>query len=167
MKIFYIITFAVILVIQGCGVYSFRGNNPPEGIRTVSVPLFGDESGYGEAIIKEQFTNQLKRKIIDDNTFTIADKTKADGNIICTITNIRDEALVIGQNENVTKRKITITVNVIFENLKKGRKIFEKVYENWGEYNSSTTSFSEREQGINSARDKITEDILIDITSDW
>ncbi len=155
------------LIFQSCGIYSFRGNNPPEGIKTVAVPLFNDNSGFAESGLKEQFTDQLKNKIISDNTLRLVDKTIADGVITCTISGVRDDALVISGNENVTKRKITITVNVVFENLKKQKKIWDRNYENWGEYNSSTNSFSERQAGITLARDKITDDILNDIISNW
>jgi len=155
------------LLLSGCGAYSFRGNNPPRGIKSLAVPLFIDNSGFSEAGLKEQFTEQLKRKIISDNTFILADKSTADGLLVCTINSVKDDALVISGNENVTKRKITIAVNVYFENLKKSRKIWERIYENWGEYNSSSSSFTERSAGILSSQDKITDDILNDITSNW
>ena len=163
----YILILLFTISFISCSVYSFRGNNPPEGIKTVAVPLFVDNSGYAEAGIKERFTELLKNRIISDNTLKLVDKTKADGLLTCTISSIRDEALVISGSENVTKRKVTISVSVIFDNLKKQTKIWERTYENWGEYNSSSNSFSEREVGITVARDKITEDILNDIISNW
>ena len=129
--------------------------------------MFTDNSGYAVSGIKEKFTEILKNKIISDNTLRLVEKTSADGVLTCSINMIRDEALVISGTENVTKRKITISVNVIFDNLKKQKKVWERNYENWGEYNSSSNSFSEREIGINVARDKITEDILNDIISNW
>lgn len=165
--LYYIFVLLFSLYLQSCSVYSFRGNNPPEGIQTVAVPLFIDNSGYAEASIKERFTELLKNRIISDNTLKLVDKTKADGVLTCTISSIRDEALVISGSENVTKRKVTISVTVIFDNLKKQKKIWERTYENWGEYNSSSNSFSEREIGITVAREKITEDILNDIISNW
>lgn len=152
---------------SSCGIYSFKGNNPPEGIKTVAVPLFTDNSGFAVSGIVEKFTEVLKNKVISDNTLKLVDKTKADAVITCSIVSIKDDALVISGTENVTKRKITISVNVIFENLKKQKKIWERNYENWGEYNSSSNSFSEREAGIVIARDKIAEDILNDIISNW
>ena len=165
--LYQLLIFLFSLNIYSCGVYSFRGNNPPEGIKTIAVPLFIDNSGYAEAGIKERFTELLKNRIISDNTLKLVDKTKADGLLTCTISSIRDEALVISGTENVTKRKVTITVSVIFDNLKKQTKIWERTYENWGEYNSSSNTFSEREIGIVAAREKITEDILNDIISNW
>lgn len=164
----YLIVFLIYFItLPSCGIYSFKGNNPPDGIKSVSVPLFVDNSGFAEYGIKEKFTELLKSKIINDNTLRLVEKTSADGMLNCTINSIRDEALVISGAENVTKRKIVITVNVIFENLKKQKKVWERTYENWGEYNSSSNSFSEREIGINLVRDKITEDILNDIISNW
>ncbi len=159
--------FLIAMLNLQCGIYGFRGNNPPEGIKSLAVPTFQDISGFSEAGLKENFTEALKTKIIGDNTFIIADKNKADGILNCTIINVKDEALVISGNENVTKRKITISVKVSFENLKKQKKIWEKQYDNWGEYNSSDISFSARATGISTAEGKICDDILIDITSNW
>lgn len=126
-----------------------------------------DNSGYALPDIKEKFTEQMKNKIISDNTLILTDKSKADALLTCTINSIRDEALVISGNENVSKRKIVISLNVIFENLKKEKKIWERTYENWGEYSSSDNSFSEREVGLALARNKLTDDILNDIISNW
>lgn len=166
-RINYILLLLFTVIFSSCGIYSFKGNNPPEGIKTVAVPLFTDNSGFAVSGIVEKFTEVLKNKIISDNTLKLVDKTKADAVITCSIISIKDDALVISGTETVTKRKITISVNVIFENLKKQKKIWERNYENWGEYNSSSNSFSEREAGITTARDKIAEDILNDIISNW
>ena len=162
-----LITIFLFVLNFACGVYSYRGNNPPEGIRSVAVPLFENSSGFSEANIRESFTENLKNKIIEDNTFILTDKNTADGVLKCNITNVRDEALVISGNENVTKRKLTITVNVDFENMVKKKNVWERSFENWGEYSSSATTFSNRENGIKDATEKICEDILNDMTSNW
>lgn len=162
-SVFIITVFTVI----GCGVYGFRGNNPPPGINSIAVPTFVDNSGFSAPTLAESFTQSLKNKIISDNTFRIADKNIADAVLKCTITNVTDEALVIGSGENVSKRKVSIAVNVYFENLKTQKKIWEKNFENYGEYASSNVSLSERTTGINVAVERITEDIIIDLTSNW
>ncbi|HEY5536930.1 MAG TPA: LPS assembly lipoprotein LptE [Ignavibacteria bacterium] len=167
MKIFYQFFLLFSLLNISCGVYSFRGNNPPEGIKTIAVPLFNDISGFAEARLKENFTDKLKSIIISDNTFLITDKSKADGVLNCTVVSVKDDPLVISGNDNVTKRKITISVRVDFQNMKKQKQIWERTYENWGEYDSSNNTFSARETGVTTSLDKICEDILNDITSNW
>jgi hypothetical protein len=167
LKIFYQFFLLFSLLNISCGVYSFRGNNPPEGIKTIAVPLFNDISGFAEARLKENFTDKLKSIIISDNTFLITDKSKADGVLNCTVVSVKDDPLVISGNDNVTKRKITISVRVDFQNMKKQKQIWERTYENWGEYDSSSNTFSARETGVITSLDKICEDILNDITSNW
>jgi len=167
LKILYQIFLLFSLLNISCGVYSFRGNNPPEGIKTIAVPLFNDISGFAEARLKENFTDKLKSIIISDNTFLITDKSKADGVLNCTVVSVKDDPLVISGNDNVTKRKITISVRVDFQNMKKQKQIWERTYENWGEYDSSSNTFSARETGVTTSLDKICEDILNDITSNW
>lgn len=164
-SIFLISIFCTVYI--SCGVYGFRGNNPPPGINRVAVPTFKDESGFSAPDLAEAFTQQLKAKIISDNTFRVSDKNIADAVLNCTITNVRDEALVISSGDQVSRRKIIITVKVDFENLKKQKVIWDRNFENYGEYESSNNSFSERTTGINIAVERVTEDILIDLTSNW
>ncbi|MBS1553005.1 MAG: hypothetical protein JST15_13145 [Bacteroidetes bacterium] len=161
-----LILFAALINLN-CGVYGFRGNNPPEGINSVAVPTFQDNSGFSDPTLVEKLTQKLKSKIISDNTFRIADRNISDAVLNCTVTNVRDEALVISSGENVTKRKIIVTVSVDFENLKKQKKIWNKIFENYGEYNSSGDTFSSRTAGLDVAVERISEDIIIDLTSNW
>jgi len=159
--------FILCLNFSDCGVYGFRGNNPPPGINSIAVPTFKDVSGFSAPDLAESFTQQLKSKITSDNTFRIADKNIADAVLNCTITGVRDEALVVSSGETVTRRKITITVTVDFENLKKQKKIWQKTFENFGEYESSNDAFSQRTTGLIVATDRITDDIVNDLTSNW
>ncbi|MBP9192533.1 MAG: hypothetical protein KBF96_08275 [Ignavibacteria bacterium] len=159
--------FILCLNFSDCGVYGFRGNNPPPGINSIAVPTFKDVSGFSAPDLAESFTQQLKSKITSDNTFRIADKNIADAVLNCTITGVRDEALVVSSGETVTRRKITITVTVDFENLKKQKKIWQKTFENFGEYESSNDAFSQRTTGLIVATERITDDIVNDLTSNW
>ncbi|MFI5144926.1 MAG: LPS assembly lipoprotein LptE [Ignavibacteria bacterium] len=167
MRITFIAFLAVFSVSFSCCTYSFKGANPPEGIKSIYIPTVKDNSGFGVANLSDNFTLLLKTKFIKDNTLEYAEKVHADGNLICVITNIKDEALVVQAGEQVSKRKITITVNVDFTNIKKQKSIWKKDFSNWGEYDSQSGGFSARDNGLNSAVDKITDDILLDVISNW
>jgi hypothetical protein len=147
--------------------YSFKGANPPEGIKTIFIPTFRDNSGFGLPTLAEDMTLLLKNKFIRDNTLEYEDKTKADGMLTCEIKSVTDEALVVSGGEQVSKRKITVVVSVEFQNLKKKKVIWKKDFSNWGEYDSSTGGFSKRDDGIKTAMDRITDDILLEVISNW
>jgi hypothetical protein len=147
--------------------YSFKGAAPPEGIRSIFIPTIIDESGFGLPTLSEEMTTLLKNKFINDNTLEYADKTEADGMIECVIRSVTDEPLVVTGNEQVSRRKVTLVVTVDFYNLKKQKSIWKKDFSNWGEYDSSTGGFSQRDEGVRAAEEKITEDILLDVISNW
>jgi|SRR4030095_4179626 len=147
--------------------YSFKGASPPEGIKTIFIPTVRDESGFGLPNLGDQITALLKNKFINDNTLEYAEKTRADGMVDCVVKLVLDEALVVTGNEQVSRRKVTIKVSVDFSNLKKQKNIWKKDFSNWGEYDSSTGGFSKRDEGITSAIDKITDDILLEVISNW
>jgi len=165
-KKFIIVLLLISLVSFSCN-YSFKGASPPEGIKTIYIPTFRDDSGFGLPRLPEDMTLVLKQKFILDNTLEYAEKTHADGMLDCIITSVTDEALVVSGNEQVAKRKLTINVSVNFTNLKKQKTVWKKDFTNWGEYDSSTGGFSKRDEGIQFAIDKITDDILIDVISNW
>ena len=147
--------------------YSFRGAAPPEGIKTLFIPNIKDESGFGLPNLGEELTTLLKTKFINDATLEYTEKTQADGMVECYVKTVTDEALVVSGNEQVSRRKVTIVVSVDFVNLKKQKSIWKKDFSNWGEYDSSTGGFSQRDEGVKSAEDKITDDILLDVISNW
>ncbi|HWA06740.1 MAG TPA: LPS assembly lipoprotein LptE [Ignavibacteria bacterium] len=147
--------------------YSFKGASPPEGIKTIFIPTIRDESGFGLPTLGEEMTTLLKSKFINDNTLEYAEKTQADGMLDVVIKSVTDEALVVTGNETVSRRKVTITVTVDFTNLRKQKSIWKKDFSNWGEYDSSTGGFSRRDEGVKSAEDKITDDILLEVISNW
>ncbi len=170
-KILLSILFSILLIgfafLSASCNYSFKGASPPEGIKTIYIPTIRDESGFGLPNLSEEMTTLLKNKFINDNTFEYAEKTKADGMIDCIVKTITDEVLVVTGNEQVSRRKVTITVSVEFMNLKKQKSIWKKDFSNWGEYDSSTGGFSKRDEGVRSAEDKLTDDILLDVISNW
>ena len=151
----------------GSCTYSFKGASPPEGLKTIYIPNFRDESGFGLPTLSEEMTTLLKGKFINDNTLEYAEKTTADGMLDCIIKGVKDEVQVVSGNEQVSRRKVTIVVSVDFSNLRKQKSIWKKDFSNWGEYDSSTGGFSKRDEGVKSAIDKLTDDILLSVISNW
>lgn len=158
--------FFVFCSFSSCN-YGFKGASPPEGIKTIFIPTFEDVSGFGLSNLRDDFTLLLKNKFINDNTLEYADKVNADGILSCTIKTVTDEPLVVSGSEQVSKRKIAITVSTDFQNLKKKKNIWKKDFSNWGEYESSAGGFTRRDEGIQAAMDKITNDILLEVISNW
>lgn len=156
------------LLLAGCAgcPYSFTGASIPPHLRTIAVPLFDDQSGFGEAGLREQFTNTLIDRFIRDNSLEIADKKTADSIIEGVILSVRDEPSVVERGETVSKRRITIVVKVTYQDMKLRKAVWEKQLSNWGDYELGAGP-AQRQEGIGIAIAKLTEDILLETVSGW
>jgi hypothetical protein len=155
-----------IVNLQSCS-YSFTGSSIPPHLKTISIPVFSDKSGSGEFDLNRKLTNQLIQKFIDDNTLLVSDRLNSDSFLDGTIIALSDAPNVVSGGENVTSRRITVTVRVIYKDLVKKRQIFEKNFSNYGDYIVGGDITSVRKLAIDSAIDKITEDILLGVVSNW
>jgi len=72
----------------------------------------------------------------------------------------------VEQGEQVSKRRVTVTVHFTFQDMKLRKKVWDKNFSNWGDYDSGG-GLSQRQVGLQEAMRKITEDILLETVSGW
>ncbi len=148
--------------LSGC--YSFTGASVPAHLKTVAIPLFEDVSGFGEAGLREKFTQKLIEFFRNDNNLEIGERLTSDSIIEGTISTIIDAPSVIGGNNIVTTRRVTVTVHASYTDMKLRKKVWERDFSNWGEY---TQGQQTREIALNEAVNKVAEDILLETVSGW
>lgn len=167
-KIFTVIGLIVILI-SGCS-YSFTGASIPPHLESVAIPLFDDRSGSGEPNLREDFTNELIQKFIDDNSLQIRERVNSDAILEGTILSLNDAPSsvgAVGGAESVTTRRVTINVRVIYKDFVKKNTIFEQSFSNYADYENGGDITTLRNNAIQEAIDKITEDILLAVVSNW
>lgn len=160
-----IFLLALGFMVTGCS-YSFTGSSVPSHLKTIAIPLFDDQSGSGEPSLREEFTKKLIDRFVQDNSLQVTDRSAADAIIEGTIVAMPDQPLVVEAGETVSKRRVTITVKATYQDLKLRKKVWEKEFSNWGDYESSG-GIESRSAGIAAAIEKLTEDILIETVSGW
>lgn len=148
------------------GCYSFKGGSVPVHLKSIAIPLFDDQSGFGEAGLREKFTNKTVEKFVRDNSFELADSRVSDSILECAIVTVQNNPSVVAAGEAVTKWKITITVRAVFTDMKLKRKIFDKQISNWTEYDAATGPEA-RQSAIQATIEKLTEDILLETVANW
>lgn len=164
-----VFSFSLILLtfslFSGC-VYSFKGGSVPAHLKTVAIPLIQDQSGFGDPTLRDEFTQQLVQRFTNDNTLQIADRGSADSILEGVIVDVKDAPAVVQGGEQVAARRITVTARVTFQDLKLRKKIWEKDFNNWGDY-ASGSGLTQRNDGIKEAVRKLTEDILNETVAGW
>jgi hypothetical protein len=161
-------TYALLLfplLLAGCA-YSFTGASVPAHLKTIGIPLVDDQSGFGEAGLREKFTTEVTNLFISDNSLQVADRTNSDAVLQGAITSVTDAPAVVEQGEQVSKRRITMSVRFAFQDMKLRKKVWEKTFSNWGDYDSGG-GLSQRQTGLTEAIRKISEDVLLETVSGW
>jgi len=161
----YCAILAVLVVLSGC-TYSFRGASLPPGVHTVAVQVFDDKSGFGDPNLRLNLTNELTQKLVTDNTLRVTNMSTADAAIIGSVNSVSNNPSAVQGNQQVGKWRITVNVSIKFQNLKTQKAIWTKDFSNWGEYDPSAGP-SNRDAGLTQAEDKLTEDILLAVVTNW
>ena len=156
---------SMFLGLAGCR-YSFTGGSVPSNLKTIAIPIVQDQSGFGDQLLKNRFTEQLVQRFTNDGSLTLADRTNADSALETVITSVRESATVVKPGEDVSQRRITITARVSFTDLKLRKKLWERDFSQWGDFPSGAT-LTQRDKGIQEAIRKLTEDILNETVAGW
>ncbi len=149
-----------------CCAYSFTGASVPEHLKTIAIPIADDRSGSGEPGLRENLTQKLIQKFIDDNTLQVSERTSANALLECSIVSLSDAPAIVSAGESITSRRVTVGVRVIYRDLVKRTTVFEKTFSNYSDYLSSNP-IEGRKTAIEEAIDLISEDILLDTVSGW
>ncbi len=158
-----------LLIFAGCS-YTFTGASVPKHLESIAIPIFDDRSGSAEPGLDQTFTDLLIGKFIDDNTLQVREKRTANAVLECTITSLMDSpaAVTVGtEGEGISRRKITINVKVIYRDYVLKKIVWDKNFSNYGEYSIEGDLQTVRNEAVYDAADKIAEDIMLAVVSNW
>ncbi|MBC8174114.1 MAG: hypothetical protein H8E82_00450 [Candidatus Marinimicrobia bacterium] len=175
----------LLLVITGCGFYSFTGSIPPH-IKTIGIPLFMNETA--EFGISENITDDITTIFIEENILKVVDETTAHSILRGTIQKVSDKPYTYSGMEEVTEYRYSLVINVEWFDIINDKILLSKKYSGWGTYDLSADISSDgidndgdgkideedpdemgdpRELASKVALEKIADDIINDILSTW
>jgi hypothetical protein len=154
-----VIALCLMTAFLRCGVYSFTGATLPPHLKTVAVPLFDNRSP--EFGVDQKITDAVIEAVTRDNTLKIADLSNADCILRGTLMRMEDRAGQYDSNEEASTYRITLTVQAVFEDLRKKTVIWQNSFSAFGTYST------DRDAAITEAVDKLTTDIINKTVSNW
>jgi hypothetical protein len=156
---------ATALSTAGC--YSFTGASVPQHWKSIAIPLFDDESGFGQPALRETVTNELILKTQRDNTLQIADRATASVELNGRITAVEaDQPIAVSEGAQASRLQIVVKTSVTLTDKVRQRQVWSKTFTASGTYAPSGGA-TERDAALNQAVDKLTDDILLETISAW
>ncbi|MCG3119554.1 MAG: hypothetical protein ALAOOOJD_01984 [bacterium] len=155
--------FGAAFALVGCGPYSFSGSASTH-IKTIAVPVFEDRTA--EFGVKERLSTAIVEEFTRDNTLKIADRRVADSVLLGALLSVQESAGVYNQQESVQEVRVTVTVQLKYEDVKKRKTLWETQLSQFGSYSPSSAS-SSRQAAIDEAIQKIANEVRNKTVSDW
>ena len=166
-KLFYGITFTVASVILiGCGAYSFTGGNTGDA-KTIQVDFFPNQAPLIEPSLSQKFTQDL-RDLFTRQTNLELTTSNGDLHFSGEIVDYRISPMSAAADQTAAQNRLTITVNVIFENKLKEKDNFEKKFSFYYDYEATQQlSGGILETAFNEILERITQDIFNASVAKW
>ncbi len=149
------------------GCYSFSGQALPPHVKTVAIPIFGDESRSGIPLLRETLTRATAEKI-QAQTPLIIEQNRAVANSVieAVILSVTDApSAVSSTNERATRNRLTISIQVTYRDLVKGKKLFQKTLSGFEDYDVG--SLQGRNTAIQAASNQLTDLLVNEVLSGW
>jgi hypothetical protein len=161
----------VLLVVLLNGCYSFTGSSIPSHLHTIGIPLVQDNSGYGQAEVRQDLTNLLVEKFTRDGSLQVRDRAISDAILEVTVTTISDQNAAVSQGtptsgEQLTNKRLTISVEATYRDMKKQKVIWERSFQQSSDY-PVANGLAALQTAIKNAEDKLSDDLLLGVISNW
>ena len=163
--------FLLSFLIIGCGNYSFTGASIPEGTESFQVNLFENNSGNNVGSIFEpgldrDFTVALQN-ILENQTNL--EMLQSNGDLVYEgeIIEYRVSPMTATANLDAAQNRLTITVNVIFSNLKREEDNFERRFSFYYDFPAEQQLISVKNEAHEIIFERITQDIFNASLAKW
>jgi len=155
---------AALALFSGC--YSFTGASIPAHLKTMGIPLATDNSGFGRSEMRQEITTMLVEKFTREGSLQVRDRSVSDALLDVTITRIADEPVAVKAGEELTRKRATIFVQAVYRDMKQQKLIWDRNFQQYADYDVNA-GLEGLNTAIRNAEEKLAEDILLGVISNW
>ncbi|MDX1618040.1 MAG: LptE family protein, partial [Balneolaceae bacterium] len=110
-----LMALACVLSVTGCFRYGFTGTSIPEGVGTIYIPFFADQSTSGIGDLSDQLNQVLVNRFVNQTRLRI-EPSEPDADVLLqgTIQRYTNEPTAVSGGEVAQQNRVTITVAVTY-----------------------------------------------------
>lgn len=153
------------LLFCSCGIYSFFGTDD-SGAKTFSVEMFDVKAPKANPLIGQTFTEDLRDLIQQQSSVQLIDE-KAELMFEGSINKYDIQPISVQGDETASQSRLTIGIEVKYENTIEKDKSFEKSFSWYTDYSSEVDFLSVEEELITLIIDQLTQDVYNASLGNW
>jgi len=153
-------------LLVACGAYSFTGGSTGDA-KTLQIDFFPNQAPLVEPTLSQVFTNELQDLFTRQTNLSLI-KSNGDLYFSGEITGYRINPMSATADQTAAQNRLTITVNVRFENKLEEDDDFEKQFSFYSDFDaSSQLTGSILEAALSEITERITQDIFNASVAKW
>jgi len=156
----------LLINLQGCSIYSFSGTSIPNNAKTICISYINNEASLVEPNLSNNLTEMLKTKCLNETNLTWVAKN-GDINFSGKIIDYSVEPVAIQNNETAAKNRLTITVEIIYDNKIDDSQNFNKIFSHYEDFDSNKNFYEEETLLNNIIIENLIDDIFNNALVNW
>jgi len=160
----WLVLFALLPLLGGCGVYSFNGTNIDPAVKTFSIQTFQNSAPNAPAYLSQRFTEDIKDFFQRNTTLKLVPRDgdlQFEGNIAAYDFAPAAIQQAAGGLPTAGANRLTIQVQLRFANTKNPKQDFEQTFQSQRDF-ASTQDIASVNNDLASVRE-ITRNIITDM----
>ena len=155
------------LFFQGCAIQlTFDGASIPENVHTASVQTFDNRAAYINPVLSQTLTEALKDRVINGSRLTLAEET-GDVDFSGEIVAYETTPLAIQADAVSAETRLTVRINVRYENFKDPEKSWESSFSAYRDFPSEQNITAIEDELVSEIVEELTENIFNKAFADW
>ena len=161
-----ILLASTVLLLQGCGIYTFSGTSIQPDVKTVAIDYFGYKALKVNPTLSNNLTEALKDKF---KKLTKLEEVEMDPDLHLQgeVTGYEVRAAAVTANEVAAQNRLTVTVTLVFTNRKYPEDNFEKSFSAYADYDSTNSLDAVEASLCEEIVDKLVEDMFNASVAQW
>lgn len=167
-KLFLLLLAGSLLLCGGCFRYGFTGASIPEGVNSIYIPFFPNNSSSSVPNISSKLNQVLINRFVNRSSLNLSkSQSTADAVLIGSINRYSDQPFSISGESESTQNKVTISVKAKFKYADKNKAEWNKTFSGSATYDPTQDPIQGEKEAAIKALDQIANNMFNDAVSKW
>lgn len=163
-----VLLIILFLAVSGCFRYSFSGTTIPEGINTIFIPFFPDQSNSGLGDLSDRLNQTLVNRFINESKLRLANsEAEADAILEGFIVSYVNRPFSISGEEIATRNQVEIRVSATLVFKTKPEPVWSKNFNGNSTYDPNVNPINGEREASTEALVQLANAMFNDALSTW
>jgi len=161
-----ILTIILSIYLTSCGIYSFTGASIPTEAKTISVDYFTNKAATVQPSLSQVFTERLKDMFLEQTNLSLSEN-EGDLSFSGYISKYQIKPMAIKANETAGQNRLTIAVEVNYNNSLDSENNFKHTFSRYRDYDSAQNISDIENTLIEEITNELSEDVFNKAFVNW